>query len=360
MMLSKNLNGLWGGLLIGASMFAQSTLAQSTARVERSPSGVLVMRGSRPAPPPEPAAEAVEVVKAPDKQEETPAQVAVRMLRNSGDVGYLSGDKSKQQQSGSSESTYREYSSAGEFVPADTTRTTTRQLADGTIETVAAVFATDVNGREQLVRKTTTRERKVGTQTTSVQTTELPGVNGGFRTAERVESVTTDNGNAGTSVDTVRFINTGVSASLVEIARESSVMRQTERGATTETTIYERSTVNGRTELAGRKIGRITQDDDGSVHETVEVYGRFGGTQEVKPIALQRVVRRSVTVGSNGDVNESVSSVGKGVMAGSDFRTQRVARVTEDGFVEVTTFEQNANGQMYAKGVSVEPLDIAP
>ena len=114
-MLSKNLNGLCGGLLIGASMFAQSTLAQSTARVERSPSGVLVMRGSRPAPPPEPAAEAVEVVKAPDKQEETPAQVAVRMLRNSGDVGYLSGDKSKQQQSGSSESTYREYSSAGEL-----------------------------------------------------------------------------------------------------------------------------------------------------------------------------------------------------------------------------------------------------
>ena len=47
-------------------------------------------------------------------------------------------------------------------------------------------------------------------------------------------------------------------------------------------------------------------------------------------------------------------------MAGSDFRTQRVARVTEDGFVEVTTFEQNANGQMYAKGVSVEPLDTAP
>ena len=50
----------------------------------------------------------------------------------------------------------------------------------------------------------------------------------------------------------------------------------------------------------------------GSVHETVEVYGRFGGTQEVKPIELQRVVRRSVTVGSNGDVNESVSSVRPG------------------------------------------------
>ncbi len=352
---SKQLNGLWIGLLIGSSMFAQST-----ARVERSPSGVIVMRGSRPAPPPEAAAETAEAAQAPAENSETPAQVAVRMLRNSGDVAYLSAGGSKQVQLGSTESTYHEYGSSGEVVPADTTRTTIRRLSDGTIETVAAVFATNVNGREVLVRKETTRERTVGGKTTSVKTTERPSINGGFRAAERLESVTTDNGNAGTTVDTVRFIHTGVSAALVEVGRESSVMRQTDRGATTETTIYERSTVNGKTVLAGRTVGRLTQEEDGSVRETIEVYGRYAGTQEQNPLQLERVVKRSVTVARNGDVNESLSSVGQGAMAGTDFRTQRVARLTDDGIVEVTTFEQNANGQMYAKGVSVEPLDQAP
>lgn len=261
------------------------------------------------------------------------------------------------------------YNSNGTPTSQQLVREEKKTLPDGTVETTTLVYESDANGRMQAVERKVEQTKKVGDTTRTVTTSEMPDVNGGFRTQSRAEAVETRQGETSATVEKTVRVADG-SGRLVEAERERSVMTKTGEVATTETTVWKQSASNaGGIELHNRSIGKLTQKADGSMTETVETYGRSrnGGPVDVNASTaqLQERIVRETQVTSSGETIQTTTTQSRGVADASQLGQKqvmrKVARPTANGeTIETQVFEQGVNGRMRPTESYVEQVNKTP
>ena len=258
------------------------------------------------------------------------------------------------------------YNSNGTPTSQQLVREEKKTLPDGTVETTTLVYESDANGRMQAVERKVEQTKKVGDTTRTVTTSEMPDVNGGFRTQSRAEAVETRQGETSATVEKTVRVADG-SGRLVEAERERSVMTKTGEVATTETTVWKQSASNaGGIELYNRSVGKLTQKADGSMTETVETYGRSrnGGPVDVNASTaqLQERIVRETQVTSSGETIQTTTTQSRGVADASQLGQKqvmrKVARPTANGeTIETQVFEQGVNGGMRPTESYVEQVN---
>jgi hypothetical protein len=130
--------------------------------------------------------------------------------------------------------------------------------------------------------------------------------------------------------------------------------------------VYERNAATNQLGLTARKVGRLTENADGSQTEKVETYGFKTGSGATNLNAtrpeLQEVMDRHTTVGASGEVHETTRVQQRGVADTSRLTTgpttEVVVRPTDDGQSRRTeVFEQGVNGRRNVTRVVVEKID---
>ena len=240
-----------------------------------------------------------------------------------------------------------------------------RKLPNGAVEKITTVYEEDVNGSLQPAERTVARETTTGSKTRTVVTTERPSAAGGFQTVEQRESTETRQGETAAVVETV-LSRPNVNGRLTEAKRERSVMQKSGNTATTETEVWERSTASGEVTLSRRTVGKLVERPDGSASETIQVYGQErsgGGASDANAAAprLQQTVQREVSLRPSGEKVETTTTQSRSVAdpsrLGEREVVQKVSRPTGDGeTVETQVYEQGVNGKMRATQSSVEQV----
>ena len=407
---------LW--LALASAVSAQDRSAAQPPRIERLSNGVIVVRGSAPAPaPPEEAAQttAKEADKQAPAEGESPAAEpekkaapeppkpprrvnssasvatpgggtraeaitdsvrrsegvveAIKSLENLNgrSVPYLTDKEETLSKTATAETKQRRvqrYDASGQPTQQELTKIEKRKLPDGTVVTTETLYQESLNGRMEAIERKTTRESSKGAITRTVTSTDAPSVNGGFQTVMREESVERKLSENSAERETTRSARVG--GSLAVVGREQSKMSKSGATSTTETTVYERDPATNQLGFTARKIGRLTESADGSQTEKVETYGfktASGATNlnATRP-QLQEVVNRRVSVGANGEVRESKTVQQRGVadtgalIAGPS--TETVVRPTADGESRRTeVYEQGVNGRRNPTRVVVEQVE---
>lgn len=241
-----------------------------------------------------------------------------------------------------------------------------RKLPDGSVEKITTVYEEDLNGNMRPAERTVARESTSGSKTRTVVTSERPSPSGGFQVVEQKESVETRQGESAAVVETV-VSRPNVNGRLMEAKRERSVMEKSGNTATTQTEVFERSTATGQVTLSQRTVGTLVENPDGSASETIKVYGsgRSGGgasdANATSGLRLEESVQRNVTVRSNGEKVETITTQERGVADSSQLRqsavVQKVIRPSQDGeTVETQVYEKGVNGAMRPTQTTVEQV----
>jgi hypothetical protein len=256
------------------------------------------------------------------------------------------------------------YDASGQPTHQELTRIETRKMPDGTVVKTETLYQESLNGRMEAIERKTTRESTSGAVTRTTSSTEAPSVNGGFQTILREESVERKIGENRAERETTKSARVG--SSLAVVAREQSEMTKSGATSTTQTTVYERNPATNQLSLSARKVGRLTENADGSQTEKVETYGFKTGSGATNLNAtrpeLQEVVNRSVTVGANGEVRETTRVQQRGVADTTSLTagptTEVVVSPTADGESRRTeVYEQGVNGRRNTTRVIVEKVD---
>lgn len=256
------------------------------------------------------------------------------------------------------------YDTSGNPTQQELVRTQERRLADGTIETTATTYRTDLNGRMQPVERQVERVKEQGALTTTTKVVERPTVNGGFGAIKKEESTERKQGETASTIETVRSIGDG-SGALQVAEREQTTMKRQGTTATTETQVFSRSVATGQMGLSERTVGILQERADGSSTEKIETFGfqvHGGGTNlNAQRMQLQEVVERRTTKSANGETRERTSVRTRDVANPSEFApaqvTQKVSTPSKDGeTVRTNIYEQSVNGRMRPAGVVIEEV----
>lgn len=256
------------------------------------------------------------------------------------------------------------YDTAGNPTQQELVRTQERRLADGTIETTATTYRSDLNGRMQPVERQVERVKEQGAVTTTTKLVERPTVNGSFGAIKREESTERKQGENASTIETVRSIGDG-SGRLQVAEREQTTMKKEGATATTETEVFSRNTATGEMGLTERTVGVLQERTDGSSTEKIETFGyqvHGGGTNlNAQRMQLQEVVERRTTKAANGETRERTSVRTRDVVNPSEFApaqvTQKVTSPSKDGeTVRTNIYEQSVNGRMRPAGVVIEDV----
>jgi hypothetical protein len=396
-------------LLLAQNESSAAPEARRPPTIERLNNGVIVVRGSSPAPAPvkkdeesaekpEAAAEAPEkkaepAAPKPPRKVESAATVvlpggatreeavtdtvrrsdgvteAIKTLRNINGrtVPYLTDREETISSSAGGEVKERRvqrYDASGKPSTQELTKIETRKLPDGAVVTTETLYQETLNGRMEAVERKTTREAKSGEVKRTAIATEAPSVNGGFQTILREESVERKLGEGRAEVETTRSARVG--SGLAVVAREQSSMTKSGNTSTTETTVYERNAATNKMGLTARKVGRLSEHADGSQTEKVETYGFKTGSGATNVNAtrpeLQEVIDRRTTVGAGGEVRETTRVQQRGIAETTGLTagptTEVVVRPTDGGETRRTeVYEQGVNGRRNATRVIVEKVD---
>ncbi|MEZ5392667.1 MAG: hypothetical protein R2724_07240 [Bryobacterales bacterium] len=294
---------------------------------------------------------------------------AIRTLKNINGqtVPYLTDREetlSKTPTSEVKERVVQRYDASGTPTTQEITKIETRKLGDGTVVTTETLYKETLNGRMEAIQRKTSREVKNGAVTRTVTSTDAPSVNGGFQTILKEESVERKIGENRAEKEVTRSARVG--SGLAVVAREQSTMSKSGSTSTTETTVYERNAATNQLGLSARKVGRLTENADGSQTEKVETYGFKTGSGATNINAtrpeLQEVVDRRVTVGSGGEVRETTRVQQRGIADTATMTagptTEVVVKPTADGESRRTEiYERGVNGRSNATRVIVEKVE---
>ncbi len=241
-----------------------------------------------------------------------------------------------------------------------------RTLPDGSVERIATTYEEDLDGNMQPVERKVTREKKAGDTTRTVMTAERtsPG-GGGFQPYLHEESVETRQGEEAARIEKI-VKRPDQSGQLQEWSREQTVMSKSGNTSTTETQVWERSTLTGKVMLSERKVGKLVERPDGSANETVETYALSaeGSAIDVnaggRPRLAQTVTRES-KVKPNGETVVTTATQSRSIadpsQMGPQALVQEVSRPTAGGqAVETTVYERGVNGRMLPTEVTVEQI----
>ena len=298
-------------------------------------------------------------------------QGTTRRLRNSSgrDVPYLTESEQVLSRTTAGRVTERRthrYDTAGNPVSQQLVRNEERLMPDGSVQRIVTVYESDVNGRMRPIERTTTVERKAGNTTRTVTTAERPALDQRFQPYRREESVRSEQGEGSAQIKTTRHVDNGAGR-LIESERKESTLTRSGNVATTETTVSKRSVVNqDRFELAGRTVGRLVENSDGSTAETVEMYGSSsgGGAGNLNAggsFALQQTTRRETRLGAGGETIENTTTRSRSIADPSRMGVREVVRSvtrpTADGArIETHSYEEGFNGRLRPTGTLVEEI----
>ena len=243
-----------------------------------------------------------------------------------------------------------------------------RLLPDGTRQKTTTVYESDVNGRMNAVERSR-RENQEGRRCDAVH--HRRGASGhqqafsGLRTSGvRADAAGRGHGRIEKSS---RKVDNGLGG-MVEVERTESAMSRSGDTATTETKVWKRSVVNAdRLELAGRTVGKLVENPDGSSEEVVEVYASSsgGGASNLNATGdhdLQQRIQRETRKTADGGTIESTTTQSRSVADPRRFGAKevqrRVRRPTAGGeTVETHSYEEGVNGKLRPIGSTVEQIE---
>ena len=261
------------------------------------------------------------------------------------------------------ENRVQRYGPDGRPTGQEVVRSEERTLPDGTVETTSVRYEQDLNGRMQPVERSVTRAKTVGATTRTTTTTEAASVNGRFAPVTRTESVERKQGEAGSTVETTKMASEG--GRLVLVGKEQSTTRKAGPVENTETQVWEKGGATASLELISRSVGERREGADGTVTERIETYspgvGRTRNPNATR-LELNKVVDRTVSVGSNGVARERVETRERLLNGTDEFGSPTIVEKTttptaSGETVRTEVREPTANGRTAPISVTVEQVE---
>lgn len=182
-----------------------------------------------------------------------------------------------------------------------------RTNPDGSTNVETQSYRTDINGRFQLVEKSTTAASKQGDAIRATTTIQRASINGGLEVVERQERSGTQTPTA--LSDEVRTFRKDANGGFRESARVVTDRKQNGAKIVENVTEYQSATLDGRMQLSGQRVSTEVTGTDGSVTKQVEIYGIAQAGRPSTPGELklreQQLIEQKV--GSDKTVRETLS-----------------------------------------------------
>jgi hypothetical protein len=147
-----------------------------------------------------------------------------------------------------------------------------RKNADGSVNVDTQVYRGDINGRLQLVERSSTEASKQGDAVRSTTTVQRASANGGLEVVERRERSGIETKES--LSEEVRTFRRDMNGSFREAVRTVTERKQSPSGAVNEqVSEYHTVTIDGRMQLSSQRVATEVKAADGSLMRDESIYG---------------------------------------------------------------------------------------